>query len=54
MGTADEIEKLHALCEKGVITAEEFAAGKAKLLAGDGAPGGRPARKIDPARAAKA
>ena len=31
--TAEEIEKLHALQSSGAITAEEFAAAKAKLLA---------------------
>ena len=54
MSTADELAKLHQLHKDGVITAEEFAAQKAKLLAGDVAPAGKPAKVIDPVRAAKA
>ena len=54
MSTADELEKLHLLQTKGIITAEEFAAQKAKLLAAEVAPAGRPAKVIDPVKAAKA
>jgi hypothetical protein len=44
MSTADELEKLHQLQVKGVITAEEFAAQKAKLIGGAG-----PASPANPA-----
>jgi hypothetical protein len=51
MTTADELEKLHRLQTQGVITAEEFAAQKAKLIGGAGPaspanPAPRVARKI--------
>lgn len=32
INTADELEKLHGLKEKGVITEEEYQSRKAKLL----------------------
>jgi phage shock protein PspC (stress-responsive transcriptional regulator) len=34
MSVADEIEKLHRLHQEGVLSAEEFAAAKARLLGG--------------------
>ena len=37
MSTADEIAKLHELLTRGAITAAEFEAAKARLLAGDAA-----------------
>jgi len=54
MSVADELEKLHQLQVEGVITAEELAAQKAKLLAGDAAPVDRRGRPVDPVKAAKA
>ncbi|MCL2656964.1 MAG: PspC domain-containing protein [Betaproteobacteria bacterium] len=38
MSVADEIEKLHRLHQDGALNVEEFAAAKAKLLAGDSTP----------------
>jgi len=54
MSVADELEKLHQLQVQGVITAEELATQKAKLLAEGAAPVDRRGRVIDPVKAAKA